>query len=121
MHADDAHVAPLSPTCKPIAWHAAHMNHPIPLCLRTAFGWPRRAHVTWERLQEMAFNENLQHELERVFKPMGLVAYSNCCRWGCTGAYDEDDAEFVPRNKGIYFIRLHLNGMNYRPEVQTNL
>jgi hypothetical protein len=60
-------------------------------------------------------NQDLQSRLEAEFKPKGIVAYSNCCRWGCTGSYDEDDDEFVGRQQGIYYIRLHLNGMNYNP------
>jgi len=58
-------------------------------------------------------NEELQENLKMHFKPLKIVAFSNCCRWGCTGSYDEEDRTFEGRDKGIYFIRLHLNGMNY--------
>jgi hypothetical protein len=63
-------------------------------------------------------NEELCDELESVFKPLGIVAFSRCCRWGCTGSYDEEDpnwCEKTGRQKGIYYIRLHLDGMNYDP------
>mmetsp|Transcript_107288 Transcript_107288/g.149584 ORF Transcript_107288/g.149584 Transcript_107288/m.149584 type:complete len:145 (+) Transcript_107288:71-505(+) len=63
-------------------------------------------------------NEKLQHEMERVFKPLKLVAYSNCCRYGCSGSYNETDPEFESRDQGIFFIRLHLSGMNYHEHPQ---
>ena len=59
-------------------------------------------------------NEKLQTELEQAFKPLGIVAYTNCCRLGCTGTYEEDDPDFRLTDKpGIYFFRLSLSGMNY--------
>lgn len=58
-------------------------------------------------------NEALKSRLEEVFKPLGIIAYSGCCRMGCTGAYDEDDPDFQVRERGIQFFRLHLSGMNY--------
>ena len=63
--------------------------------------------------QDYELNKNLQLRLKQFFKPLGIVAYSLCCREGCTGAYDENDEDFVHRLKGIVFIRLHLDGMNY--------
>jgi len=64
----------------------------------------------------MEFNIQLQHALEAAFKPQGIVAYSNCCRLGCTGTYEEEDPDFkLNEDGGIFFIRLHLNGMNYDP------
>lgn len=65
----------------------------------------------------MSLNLELQHKLELEFARLGIVAYSNCCRMGCTGTYEEDDDNFTVREKGIYFFRLHLNGMNYDPLV----
>lgn len=67
----------------------------------------------------MALNQNLQAQFEQIFKPQKLVAYSNCCRYGCCGSYAEGDAEFEARDKGIFFIRLHLNGMNYNPHPDS--
>lgn len=59
-------------------------------------------------------NLQLQQNLEAAFKPQGIVAYSNCCRLGCTDTYEEYDPDFKINEKGgICFIRLHLNGMNY--------
>lgn len=63
-------------------------------------------------------NQDLQKRLEEKFKPLGIVAYSNCCRLGCTGTYGEDYG-FQMREKGILFFRLHLNGMNYREHPKT--
>eukprot|EP00039_Didymoeca_costata_P008462 m.112615 g.112615 ORF g.112615 m.112615 type:complete len:184 (+) comp14094_c1_seq4:1006-1557(+) len=67
-------------------------------------------------------NENLKKALQEEFKPKGIVAWSGCCRWGCTGSYDEDDHEWrenVSRDQGIFYIRLHLDGMNYRPDPES--
>eukprot|EP00045_Choanoeca_perplexa_P002758 m.26340 g.26340 ORF g.26340 m.26340 type:complete len:157 (+) comp11690_c0_seq1:592-1062(+) len=60
-------------------------------------------------------NEELQQKLMEAFKPLNVIAYSNCCRYGCTGSYDEDDCDFRVREQGIYYIKLYLNGMNYDP------
>ena len=57
----------------------------------------------------------LSEKLEKHFKPQGIVAFSFCCRPGCTGVYDEYDSSFEFREKGIFFIRLHLTGMNFYP------
>ena len=54
-------------------------------------------------------------KLEEHFKPLGIAAYTNCCRMWCTGTY-ADDLDFEVRKKGIFFIRLHLDGMNYVPQ-----
>jgi len=51
--------------------------------------------------------------LKNHFKPLGIEAFTNCCRSGCTGSYGEDE-DFVFRKKGIFFFRLHMTGMNYR-------
>lgn len=59
-------------------------------------------------------NQDLKDRLEEEFSPIGLVAYSGCCRWGCTGSYGGDGQDdFEDRKNGIYYIRLHLEGMNY--------
>jgi hypothetical protein len=62
----------------------------------------------------MTLNLELQNKLKKEFKPLGIVAYSNCCRPGCTGTYEEDD-DFKGRDdSGINYISLFLNGINYR-------
>jgi hypothetical protein len=38
---------------------------------------------------------------------------------GCTGTFEEEDPYFVFRPKGIFFIRMHLNGMNYRYQIDS--
>jgi hypothetical protein len=38
---------------------------------------------------EGLMNSTLERALEETFKPLGIVAFSRCCRWGCTGSYDE--------------------------------
>lgn len=64
-------------------------------------------------------NLQLQEKLEAAFKPQGIVAYSNCCRLGCTNTYEEHDPEFnINEEGGICFIRLYLNGMNYDQNPQ---
>ena len=65
-------------------------------------------------LEEGALNRDLCKALEEHFRPKGVVAFSRCCRLGCTGTYGENP-NFEEREKGIYFIRLHLAGMNYDP------
>jgi hypothetical protein len=64
-------------------------------------------------------NADLQNRLEDYFKPMGIVAYSKCCRWGCSGSYDEEDKNFNVRPSGIFYIKLYIDGMNYRKEVSS--
>ena len=69
----------------------------------------------------MATIKFLKKKLKEHFKPLGIVAYSGCCRWGCTGSYDEEDDDFQERFEGneggIYYIQLFLCGMNYHREV----
>lgn len=76
----------------------------------------------------MSLNRELQRCLTDEFKPRGIVAFSNCCRLGCTGTYEDgeglednpeiDEPEFQLReDEGIYFFRLHLEGMNYDQQV----
>jgi hypothetical protein len=67
----------------------------------------------------MSLNLRLKDALQEEFEPRGIVAYSGCCRWGCTGSYDEDSESFESRNKGIYYIRFHLSGMNYSETVES--
>lgn len=64
----------------------------------------------------VGLNRTLQKDLEVVFRPRGIVAFSNCCQYYCSGAYNEDSSFQTRSTGGIYFIRLHLNGMNYDPE-----
>ena len=45
--------------------------------------------------------------LETEFKPLGIVAYSNCCRYGCSGAYNEDDPNFEGRDSTECFWLLY--------------
>jgi hypothetical protein len=40
-------------------------------------------------------NKELYIELEKKFKPLGIIACSLCCRLGCTGSYDEYDKDFI--------------------------
>ena len=67
------------------------------------------------------FNKELQARLRQRFHPLGIVAYSNCCRLGCTDAYDDCPGfpDFELRSRGIIFIKLFLNGMNYKAHVKT--
>lgn len=66
------------------------------------------------------FNGELKKKLKEKFYDKGIVAYSGCCRWGCTGSYGGDGQEdFNDRKNGIYYIRLHLDGMNYEEEVNN--
>ena len=63
-----------------------------------------------------SLNKDLQSRLKEHFHPLGIVAYSNCCRFGCSGSYNEDDENLQGRNdEGVYFIRLRTDGMNYTP------
>lgn len=66
--------------------------------------------------EEGRLNARLQDRLEAHFKPLGIVAYSCCCRLGCTGNYGD---EIAPRDNGVVFIRLHLDGMNYHPSPES--
>lgn len=50
--------------------------------------------------------------LQKHFKNLGIAAFTNCCRIGCTGTYEENES-FEYRENGIIFVRLHLNGMNF--------
>ena len=61
----------------------------------------------------MSLNRQLQQAFEHKFKPLGIVAYTNCCRIGCSKTYEDKDDEFELCKKGIYFICLPLNGRNY--------
>jgi hypothetical protein len=65
---------------------------------------------------DLTMNKTLQLALKNEFKKKGILAYTNCCRWGCTGAYDEEDDFEERETKGIYFIRLHTDGMNYKSQ-----
>ena len=66
-------------------------------------------------------NQQLQRDLAFVFFHEGVVAFTNCCHYNCSSAYNEDVESFVPReSNGIYFIRHKLNGMNYDPDIQEH-
>lgn len=59
-------------------------------------------------------NGTLKRALHEEFGPRGIIAWSGCCRLGCTASYDEFDDSFEFRKEpGLLFIRLHLSGMNY--------
>jgi len=59
-------------------------------------------------------NKDLQALFRHHFKPLGIVAYTACCRLGCTATYDEEDEDVWRRPQGIVFFLLTLDGMNYR-------
>jgi len=64
----------------------------------------------------MPLNVALQERLQEPFKPLGIVAYSDCCTH-CTAKY-ATDPDFEPRDDGgIKFFGLYLEGMNHHPEV----
>lgn len=66
---------------------------------------PRRESYKGSEDKSPRLNEKLQTELEQAFKPLGIVAYTNCCRLGCTGTYEEDDPDFQLTDKpGVYFF-----------------
>ena len=58
----------------------------------------------------MELNSQLRSKLRARFEPMGIVAYSGCCHWGCTGSYDEEVDCFERRDRGVYYIKLYLGG-----------
>jgi hypothetical protein len=60
-------------------------------------------------------NKKLQKALEAEFRNEGIVAFSNCCTYNCSSAYNKYDPFFIPREKGIYFVKFILNGKNYFP------
>ena len=62
-------------------------------------------------------NGSLQSDLENEFKSLKILAFTNCCKCSCAGAYEYDDDFPEFRDLGIYFFRLHLNGMNYTEHV----
>lgn len=68
----------------------------------------------------MYLNEELQTKLENEFKPMGIIAFTNCCgtRY-CQDNYADDMGYKEIREKGIWFFRIHLNGMNYNDNVSS--
>ncbi len=63
-------------------------------------------------------NATLADKIKDVFKTLGIIGYSRCCRLGCTGSYDERDDEFIIREKGICYFKLFLSGMNYDQHPQ---
>jgi hypothetical protein len=71
-----------------------------------------------QRLNQPLLNQQLQDELTKAFKPLGIVAFSNCCRCGCSGNYGDNHDFNLTERGGIYFFRLYLNGMNYYEDPQ---
>jgi len=49
-----------------------------------------------------------EKRLTKVFKPKGIVAFTNCCR-RCKYAYDEDDDFEMTESDGIWFFVLYLH------------
>jgi len=59
-------------------------------------------------------NEVIADLLFAEFEPIGIAAYTCCCKYLCTGTYaDEDEWRKTSRKNGIYFFRFTLDGMNY--------
>lgn len=63
-------------------------------------------------------SEDVEQKLEDTFSPLGIAAYSNCCRFGCTGTY-ADETGWKVKQPGIYDIKIYLSGMNFREEVRS--
>jgi len=90
---------------------------------------------TTPRRRKMSLNSDLQDALEWEFRPRKILAFTNCCHERCSGTYleegewsvegedgeeeEEDDETTDLREKGIFFIRLHLNGGNYKSKVKS--
>jgi hypothetical protein len=79
---------------------------------------------TWKRIAEhhmtsdfqpAGLNKKLQKEFEILFRPAGIVAFTNCCVSGCWNGYKVEDSHRTTV-KGIRMFRLFLNGKNYREE-----
>jgi len=111
------------------------IHHPNLLRLHTLCNFSNNGGNTWRQLlrrrmtspyEPIGSNRQLQRDLETVFRPEGILAFSNCCG-ACFDAYeggkdddDEDDNETKDKNAfkfredgGIHFFKLFLNGMNY--------
>ncbi len=58
---------------------------------------------------------NIADKLQEHFEPLKIISFSNCCRIGCTGNYGESDFEL--RENGIFFIKIYLEGMNFRQNI----
>ena len=41
---------------------------------------------------------------------------STCCNYACSGSYNEDGTFLGREDGGMFYIRLHLDGMNFDPE-----
>ena len=69
---------------------------------------------TMSPFKPSGINRQLQRDFDTVFRPEGIVAFSNCRNWeiGYYLAY-EDDPTFQLRRQGIRFFNVHLNGMGY--------
>ena len=80
-----------------------------------AVGAPPEACTEILYANRMRMNRALGLKLEAHFKPLGIAAFTCCCRYRCTDTYAEDDPAFdeISRDQGIYFMRFNLDGMNY--------
>ena len=59
-------------------------------------------------------NDDIADCLYAECEPIGIAGYTYCCKFHCTDTYaDEDEWQKTSRNKGIYFFRFSLGGMNY--------
>ena len=61
-------------------------------------------------------NQDLQKNLENEFKHLGIIAFSRCCPH-CPNNYGSAH-DFDERQRGICYIRLYLEGMNYKPQPE---
>lgn len=54
--------------------------------------------------EPVGVNKQLQKDLETVFSPRGIVAFSNCCHFRCSAAYNEfgDDNFQEPRRRHLF-------------------
>ena len=99
---------------------------------------PPTPNVTWRQLLKQyvkatpwGMNQQLQRDLETVFRHEGITAFSNFCIVNGTANYSELpgfrgrmppwNPYASPENKhgGIYFIKVFFNGENYHDSVDT--
>ncbi len=59
-----------------------------------------------ECLVDMFQLVTVYRRLQQHFEPLGVGAFTACCRWRCTKTYA--DAEGFGRKKGIYFFNFHI-------------
>lgn len=63
-------------------------------------------------------NKELCQDLERVFKPLGVTAFTRCCGT-CKYNYESDEDFEGREDGGVYFIRLDLGGGGYDPKPEN--